>query len=61
MSYDPEALEALEMLGKLARERGLTRLSELGDLPPFGTPEWDRWVEEHPPILRVAGAEETAS
>ena len=33
----------------------------LATFPLLGTPERDRWVEEHPPILRVAGAEETAS
>ena len=43
----------LAVLARLAQERGLDRIADLGDLPPYGTPEWDRWLEEHPPRIRA--------
>lgn len=42
--------DALEVLATLARERGLSRLADLGDLPPYGTAEWDEWLQQNPPL-----------
>jgi hypothetical protein len=45
-------VEAFLLLERLAHERGLTRISELGDLRPYGTKEWEEWLKQHPPTIR---------
>jgi hypothetical protein len=46
---DPVFLGMLTVLARLARERGLTRLADLGDLPPYGSREWvDRFGPPKP-------------
>jgi sugar/nucleoside kinase (ribokinase family) len=42
--------EAALALVRVARERGVDRIADLGDIPPYGTPEWDEWLEENPPL-----------
>ena len=51
-------LAGLDLLVRLARERGLTRIADLGDLPPYGTAEWDEWLEQNPPLMTLVEAEE---
>ena len=52
---DLEVAPFLDQLARLARERGLTRVADLGDLPPYGTPEWHEWLKQHPPLIESGG------
>jgi hypothetical protein len=40
-----EVAMALHLLADLARSKGLTKLSDLGDIPPLGSPEFFSWAE----------------
>jgi hypothetical protein len=60
--YDRDRLtvaRALNDLAALARECGFERVSQLGDVPPYGTPEYREWVAEHRRLAEAKRFEKT--
>ena len=57
---DAEAADGLLILTRIARERGLTTLAELGDLPPLDPEERQRLLSPDWRPLRAVERDEEA-
>jgi hypothetical protein len=62
LTPDHEAADAMYLLAELARRKGVERLAELGDIPPFRSPEFRAWADEQgievDDLLAVEGEEQ---